>query len=82
MTRNLYQDSDVVLGTMNPFKMDMEKCLGYDVTKLQDKMIMLKIIKNRLSTDNIMIGLYANPKAGNFEELPKSNEINYEKYKN
>jgi hypothetical protein len=43
-------------------------------------MIMLKILKNRLSSDNIAIGLYANPKAGSFEELPKPSEINYKNY--
>lgn len=81
-TRNLYQDSDVVLGTMNPYKMDMETCLGYNVDKLNGGMLMLKIIKNRLSTDNIAIGIFANPKSGSFSELPKPNEIDYSKYIN
>lgn len=77
---NPYQDADVVLGIMNPGKLDMEECLGYDLDKIEN-MIMLKIIKNRLSSDNIAIGLQANPKAGNFRELPSSNSINYNNYK-
>jgi replicative DNA helicase len=78
-TTNPYQDADVVLGIMNPAKLDMEECLGYDLSKL-DNMIMLKIIKNRLTSDNIAIALQANPKAGNFLELPESNKIDYNKF--
>lgn len=73
-TRNPYQDADVVLGTMNPFKLDMEECIGYNVNMLGRFMIMLKVIKNRLSEDNIMIGLFINPKAGLFKELPKPDD--------
>lgn len=74
-TRNPFQDADVVLGTMNPYKLDMQECIGYDVNRLGRFMIMLKVIKNRLSEDNIMIGLFINPKAGLFKELPSPNNI-------
>ena len=77
---NPYQDADVVLGIMNPAKLDMEECLGYDLEKIEN-VIMLKIIKNRLSSDNIAIGLQANPKAGNFIELPLAKTIDYNKFK-
>lgn len=60
--------ADVVLGLWNPAKLDMTECLGYDV---EDDMIGLKIIKNRLSTDNIAIMLKVDPKSGSFTELPK-----------
>lgn len=79
-TGNTYQDADVVLGIMNPYKLDMEECLDYDISKLGRYMIMLKIIKNRLSSDGEGIGLYANPKAGKFEELPDPDKINYTNY--
>ena len=79
-TGNTYQDADVVLGTMNPFKLDMETMLDYQVDKLNEKLIMFKIIKNRLGSDNKAVGLYANPKAGSFEELPEANVIDYSKY--
>lgn len=79
-TRNPYADADIVLGTMCPYKLDMNSCLGYDIEKLKANMIMLKILKNRLSSDNIAIGLYANPKAGSFEELEKPDLIDYKKY--
>jgi len=77
---NPYSDSDICIGLLNPFKLNMDDCLGYDLTKL-DKMLMLKIIKNRMSQDNIAIGLYPNPAAGRFDELPPANKINYDKYK-
>ena len=85
-TRNPYADADVVLGTMCPYKMDMKSCLGYDIDRLKDKMIMLKIIKNRLSDDNKAIGLYVDPKSGSFEELPTAEEFKlnphlYDNYK-
>lgn len=77
---NPYNDADVVLGIMNAARMDMTKCLNYDIVKLGDNFIMLKIIKNRLSKDNIAIGLYAVPKGGYFIELPKADVIDYSKY--
>ena len=80
-TRNPYADADVVIGTMCPYKLDMTTCLGYKIDKLKSNMIMLKVIKNRLSKDNFGIGLYVNPKAGSFSELPVPEQINYDDYK-
>jgi hypothetical protein len=78
---NPFSDSDLCIGLMNPFKLDMETCLGYNIKKLRDKFIMFKIIKNRLSKDNIAKGLYVNFAAGNFKELESPDKINYELYK-
>jgi hypothetical protein len=81
---NPYADADVVLGLMNPHKMDMDKCLNYDINvsgssmNLKDNFRMLKVIKNRLSRDNIAIGLLFLPKSGSFIELPKTNELTRE----
>src|SRR5690606_36932319 len=52
-SRNPYADADVVIGLMNPWKLDMANCMGYDLKTFKDKFIMFKIIKNRLSRDNI-----------------------------
>jgi hypothetical protein len=79
-TTNPFQDSDVALGILNPSKLDMEKCLGYDVKKLGGNMIMLKIIKNRLSRDNIAVGIVPNPKSGSFRELPLLSEMTNDIY--
>ena len=40
-----------------------------------------KIIKNRLSTDNIAIALYVNAKAGSFKELPLAKDMTEDIYK-
>ncbi len=79
-TGNTYSDSDVAIGLMVPNKLDIEECIGYDINKLGDKFVLLKVIKNRLSKDSIGIGLVANPQAGDFKELPLPKEINYKLY--
>jgi replicative DNA helicase len=81
---NPYQDSDVALGIMNPYKMDMDTCLGYNLDILEDRFIMIKIIKNRLSRDNIAKGVVVHPESGRFVELPSPKEMktpaDYKKY--
>lgn len=78
---NPYTDADIVIGIMNAYKMDMEECLKYSINKpnstynLKDRFRLLKIVKNRLSRDNISIGLLFQAESGYFEELPKYNEI-------
>jgi len=81
-TTNPYQDADVVMGLMCPFKLDMDTSLGYDLKKLKDRMLMLKIIKNRLSRDNIAKGLYVKPESGAFFELPEPSSLEINKYYN
>lgn len=81
-TTNPYQDADVVLGIMNPFKLDMESYLNYKVNIFRDRMVALKVIKNRLSRDNVAKGLLAHPESGTFEELPIASEIDYNQYTN
>ena len=80
-TTNPYQDADVVLGIINPFKLDIYEYQGYDTTVFRDKMISLKIIKNRLERDNISKALLCHPQSGRFEELPKPQLIQYNNYK-
>jgi len=74
---NLYIDADIVLGLLNPYKMQLETSLTYNINvegfpgNLRGKYRLLKAIKNRLGADNISIGLYTKPEAGYFEELPR-----------
>lgn len=77
---NPYQDADVVLGIMCPFNMDQNECLKYDIRKLRENFILLKIIKNRLSKSNISLGLLVHAKAGSFIELPPATEMTNERY--
>lgn len=76
-----YIDADVVIGLMNAYKMDMDKCLGYAINlpgstyNLKENFRMLKVVKNRLSKDNVAIGLYFMPEAGSFNELPPVDQM-------
>jgi hypothetical protein len=72
---NPYTDSDVAIGIMNPWKMDMQECMGYDLSIIKDKFRMYKIIKNRKGRDNLVFGLYFEAVAGSFKELPLPNEL-------
>lgn len=80
-TTNPYQDCDIAIGLMNAHKMDMETCLGYNISKpgavynLKDRFRLMKIIKNRLSRDNIAIGLLFQAEAGQFSELPQPKDL-------
>lgn len=80
-TTNPYTDADIVLGLMNAYKMDMNTCLNYNINmmgasyNLKESFRMLKIVKNRMSRDNIAIGLLFLPKIGSFKELPPSDRI-------
>ncbi len=78
---NPFNDSDLVFGLMNPYKLGLEECMGYNIGKLGQNFIQFKIIKNRLSKDNIAVALWFNPKAGSFIELPLPDKIDYNKYK-
>jgi replicative DNA helicase len=81
---NLYIDSDIALGLMNAHKMDMDTCLNYNINRLgatynlRDNFRLLKVIKNRLSKDNIGIGLLFLPKTGSFKELPEPQNMTKE----
>jgi len=74
-TTNPYQDADVVVGLMNAYKMGLDTSLGYRLDTFKDRFLMFKIIKNRLSRDNIAKGLIAHPQSGRFVELPKVEEF-------
>ena len=88
-TVNPYIDADIVMGLLNPYKMQLETSLQYNINvegfagNLKGKYRLLKVIKNRLGQDNISIGLYTKPEAGYFEELPKEMALeDYQKYLN
>lgn len=71
---NPYTDSDIAIGIMNPWKMDMKDCLGYNLEILKENFRMIKVIKNRKGGDNKAIGVYFNAPAGSFHELPLSTD--------
>lgn len=76
-----FTDADIVLGLMNPSKLGLKFCMGYDVQQLGESLAVLKIIKNRLSRDNIAFGLSVDPRKGSIRELPLPNEIKYNEWR-
>lgn len=80
-TTNPYADSDICIGLMCPNKLDMDKSMGYDVKRIKDRLLMFKIIKNRLGGDNVVAGLLVNAKTGSFRELPASSLMTEQDYK-
>jgi hypothetical protein len=71
---NPYTDSDVAIGIMNAWKMDMQECFGYDLSILKEKFRLYKIIKNRKGRDNLMFGCFFDAESGSFAELPLPSE--------
>lgn len=65
---------------MNPYKMDMETCLGYDLKILKNRFRMLKLVKQRMGHDNVSIGLQFVPEGGFFKELPHPKDMTKEVY--
>jgi len=73
---NPFQDADTACGIMNPYALDMDTWKKYDIKKMKEHFRVLKIIKNRKGKAGIACGLYFNPKAGYFKELPEPDVLN------
>lgn len=67
------RDALVVLGLFSPERYQINKYLGYDITKLQDNFRSLEILKNRFGTPNLECGLYFNGATNSFKQLPEPN---------
>lgn len=83
---NPYQDSDTACGIMNPHSLDMPEWKGYRINikgkdSMKDSFRVFKIIKNRKGKANISFGIYFNPKAGFFKELPHPDKMTDQDYK-
>jgi hypothetical protein len=78
-TGNIGQDCNVALGTFNPYKLDLDTYLGYDINKtpygLQDNFRAVNIMKNRDGEDWQNIGMYFQGGLGRFRELPHPSKI-------
>ena len=72
---NIYTDADIVLGLMNPYKMDFKVFLGHDLLLLKDKYRLIKLIKSRVGRDNIAFSYVFKGETGTFKMLPKAEEI-------
>src|SRR5690606_9469737 len=78
---NPVQDSDTVIGIINPWKYEIPKYRGYDLTKLKGRQRFLNIVKNRDGEADCSLGMLFVGECGYFRELPRKEEITEEYYK-
>lgn len=81
---NPYTDADLVIGVMNPWKMDFKEYLGHDLTILKEKFRLVKLIKSRLGRDNVSFAFAFKGEAGSFKPLPKPEtfQMELDRYEN
>ena len=74
------RDCDIAFGLFAPDRYEIEKYMGYDITKLQDHFRSIKILKYRNGIANVRLPLFFDGATGHFEELPKVKDMTQEDY--
>lgn len=79
---DMYENADVVIGLMNPYKLQAFTYGGYDIKKFigarnNNRFRALKVIKNSYGTDDFVIGFHFLGENGLMAEIPNSQDINY-----
>jgi len=80
---DLYENADVVIGLMNPYKLNVFNYGDYQIEKFISKgkynrFRGLKVIKNSYGVDDFSIGYQFLGENGAMIELPNAKEINYD----
>ena len=76
INKGVHQDYEVVIGLFNPSRYDISTHNRYDVSLLGKHYRALKFLKDRhFGLENSSIGLFFNGANGEFEELPKPEEM-------
>jgi len=83
---DLYENADVVIGLMNPYKLQCFTYGGYEIKEFvndkgYNRFRGLKVIKNSYGIDDFRIGYQFFGENGMMVELPNSEEINYKQLK-
>lgn len=79
-TGNLYDDSDIVFGLFNPTKFQIDKNLGYDVSKFRNRKSghnryrSVYLLKNSYGIDSVATGFFFQGENGRYTELPRPND--------
>jgi hypothetical protein len=77
------RDCNLCVSLFSPFKYELEKWMGYDITKLKDRVRFLEVLLNRGGVSNGVLPLYFDGAVNFFTELPKPNdEHNLQKFYN
>ena len=79
-TSNIYEDADVVLGLMNPYKLNNLTHAGYNIQKFvndngYNRFRSLKILKNSYGIDDVVISYNFIGENGIMKEIPPSSEF-------
>lgn len=76
------READLILGLFAPARYNIKKYRDYDIDILRDRFRCLIFLKDRhYGLANMYLPLYFDGRTNLFEELPRANEINYEKYR-
>lgn len=78
---NPAQDSDAIIGILNPWKYEIPQYRGYDLTRLKGRQRFINLAKNRDGESEKSLGLLFVGECGYFKELPRPNEISENYYK-
>lgn len=86
INKGVHQDYQIVIGLFNPSRYDISVHNKYDISLLGRNYRALKFLKDRdYGLENVSVGLYFNGANGEFEELPRPEEMvttnGYEKYR-
>lgn len=76
INKGVHQDYEIVIGLFNPSRYDIPVHNGYDISLLGRTYRSLKILKDRhFGLENASVGLFFNGANGEFEELPRPEEM-------
>jgi energy-coupling factor transporter ATP-binding protein EcfA2 len=77
INKGVHQDYEIVIGLFSPARYNIATHNGYDVSILGNKYRSLKFLKDRYyGLENSSIGLYFNGANGEFQELPRPQDMN------
>ena len=74
-TGNVAEDCNTAIGLASPFYYQVDKCLGYDITKFKNRYRLAKICKNRDGDVNLLISFLFIGEYGGYSQLPPANEL-------
>jgi hypothetical protein len=79
-TADTYENADLVIGLINPYKLGVEKYANYDIPKFiteagYNRFRGLKVIKNSYGNDDFVIGYNFIGENGMMRELPRSDRM-------
>lgn len=73
-TGGLAEDANTVIGVASPFYLQVDKCLGFDITKFKDRYRLVKICKNRDGESNLLASFLFIGEIGQYTQLGKASD--------